>query len=186
MRTPARSGLLAAGLIGALSLATLTACGDSTVNDNESTTTSIAPLERAPRSSTATTVPSSERSAERDRDRDEEGAASSSRRTPEPRPAPQPQDQGAREIDEIPAPEMPRSPEDVRYLGALTDEEIDIEGVEEQLIGTAATVCEGGDSDFARSTLPAVAGQLIEQGRTDKSVDDVAALIEDAARNAYC
>lgn len=179
MRTPAKSGLLAAALIGAL---TLTACGDATVDDNATTTTSIAPLDGGPKETTsATTAPDSET------ENGDEGASESGRPAPDrPRPAPQPQDQGAREIDEIPDSGSPRTPADVQYLGDISDEDIDVEGVEDQLIGTAATVCDGGDGDLARSTLPAVAGQLIEQGRTDKSVDDVAAIIEAAAKNAYC
>lgn len=175
MRTPARSGLLAALLIGAL---TLTACGDATVDGNDSTPTSIASLERAPKES-----------ATRTEDGDGKDAASESRDTApgRPRPAdPRPQDQGAREVDEIPEPEMPRTPEDIHFLGELTDEGIDVEGVESQLIGTAAIVCNDDDSEFGRATVPAVAGQLVSQGRTDKSVEDVTAIIEAAAKNAYC
>jgi len=173
MRTPARSGLLAALLIGAL---TLTACGDATVDDNDSTPTSIAPLERAPRET-------------RTEDRDGDGAASAGRDAAPGRPRaadPGPQDQGAREIDEIPEPGMPRTPEDVQFLGELTDEGIDVEGVESQLIGTAAIVCSDDESEFSRATVPAVAGQLVEQDRTEKSVEDVTAIIEAAAKNAYC
>lgn len=168
MRIPAKTGLLVAVLTGAL---TLSACGEATV-ENDPTATSVAPLERAPRESTSETATESAKST-----------------VPRQRPAdpqPQPQDQGAREVDEIPAQEVPRSPEDVTFLGDLTDEDVDVEGVEDQLIGTAATVCGGGDNDLTTATLPAVAGQLVEQGRSDLPVDEVAALIESAARNAYC
>lgn len=166
MRIPAKTGLLVAVLTGAL---TLSACGEATV-ENDPTATSVAPLERAPRESTSETTTESERPT-----------------PPRQRPAdPQPQDQGAREVDEIPAQEVPRSPEDVTFLGDLTDEDVDVEGVEDQLIGTAATVCGGGDNDLTTATLPAVAGQLVEQGRSDLPVDEVATLIESAARNAYC
>lgn len=173
MRTPARSGLLAALLIGAL---TLTACGDATVDENDSTPTSVAPLERAPKE-------------KRTEDGDGENAASASREAApgRPRPAdPRLQDQGAREIDEIPEPEIPRTSEDVHFLGELTDADIDVEGVEGQLIGAAAIVCSDDESDFSRATLPAVAGQLVSQGRTDKPVEEVTAIIEAAAKNAYC
>ena len=68
----------------------------------------------------------------------------------------------------------------------IADEGIDVEGVESQLIGTAAIVCNDDDSEFGRAPVPAVAGQLVSQGRTDKSVEDVTAIIEAAAKNAYC
>lgn len=180
MKTPARSGLLAAALVGAL---TLSACGGATVENDTATATSVAPLERAPRSSTATETSSA---ASESASASASASAEPSEPGRPPRPQPQPQDQGAREIDEVPAGEIPRSSEDVHYLGELSDEKIDIDGVEDQLIGTAATVCRGGDEALVTSTLPAVAGQLIEQGRTDKSVEDVTAIIESAAKNAYC
>lgn len=174
MQTPTRSGLLAALLIGALSL---TACGDSTVDDNDSTPTSIAPLERGPKES-----------AKRTEDSDGEEASASRGETPaNPRPAdPSPQDQGAREIDEIPEAEIARTPEDIHFLGELSDEGIDIEGVESQLIGTASIVCSDDAGEFGRATVSAVAGQLVNQDRTDKSVEDVTAIIEAGAKNAYC
>lgn len=169
MRTPARTGLIIAALTGTL---TLTACGGATVENDPTTATSVAPLERAPKGD------ASEESPE-----DAETAG----RPPAGRPAePQPQDQGAREIDEIPEQETPRSPEDVTFLGDLTDEGIDVEGVEDQLIGTASTVCGNDGNVLTEATPPAVAGQLVEQGRTDLPVGEVAALIESAAENAYC
>lgn len=167
MRIPAKTGLLVAVLAGTL---TLTACGEATVENDATTATSVAPLERAPRESSPVTTAESKRPT-----------------APRPPPAdPKPQDQGAREIDEIPAQEVPRSAEDITFLGDLTDEDIDVDGVEDQLIGTAATICGGGDNDLTTATLPAVAGQLVEQGRSDLPVDEVAELIDSAARNAYC
>ncbi|GAB3702234.1 hypothetical protein [Corynebacterium nasicanis] len=161
-----RHGMLAAVLVGALAL---TACGDATVDNNTTTATSVPPLTRAPKESASTETSTSKETTTR------------------PRPAdPQPQDQGAREIDEVPEVAVPRTAADVNYLGELSDADIDVKGVEDQLIGTAGTVCEGGDSELNRATLPAVAGQLIEQGRTDKSVEEVADIIEAAATNAYC
>lgn len=168
-----RTGLLVAALVGAL---TLTACGDATVDNDAATPTSVAPLERAPKKST-----SAEETAASETSEEEETAA---RR---PRPAePQPQDQAAREVDEVPEAALPRTPEDVHYLGEISDADINIDGVEDQLIGTASTVCGGDESELNRATLPAVAGQLIEQGRTDKSVEEVVEIIEIAATDAYC
>lgn len=173
MHTPARTGLFVAALVGALSL---TACGDATVDDTTTTPTSVAPLERSPKKSTS--VSEAESST---------AASTSVSATARPRPAePQPQDQGAREVDEVPEVAIPRTPEDVTYLGEISDADIDVEGVEDQLIGTASTVCGGGDSELNRATLPAVAGQLTEQGRTDKSVEEVTEILRAAATNAYC
>jgi hypothetical protein len=169
MRTPARTGLLTAALTGAL---TLTACGGATVENDPTTATSVAPLERAPRTDASETT--------------SEAGETTGRPTAGRPVEPQPQDQGAREVDEVPEQQTPRSAEDVTFLGDLTDEGIDIEGVEDQLIGTASTVCGGGDDDLTTATLPAVAGQLVEQGRTDLPVEEVAALVEAAATNAYC
>lgn len=182
MRTPVKTGLIAATLIGALSL---TACGGATVEDTDATATSVAPLDRAPRSSEATES-STEKEAE-DSDESESAAASSSREPDADRPpAPQPQDQGAREVDEVPAQEAPRSPQDVEYLGALTDQDIDVAGVEDQLIGTATTICNPEGTGIDQATVPAVAGQLVEQGRTDRSAEELTQLIVDNARQAYC
>lgn len=170
MRIAAKTGLLAAVLGGAL---TLGACGEATVEDDPATATSVAPLERAPRESASESAST-------------EASESAEATTARPSAEPQPQDQGAREVEEIPEQEVPRSEEDVTFLGDLTDEGIDVAGVEDQLIGTASTVCGGDGNGLTSATLPAVAGQLVEQGRTDKSVDEVAAIVEAAAKNAYC
>ncbi|RSZ64714.1 hypothetical protein EAH68_03700 [Corynebacterium hylobatis] len=169
MSTPARTGLIIAALTGTL---TLTACGGATVENDPTTATSVAPLERAPKNDVSEESPET---------------GEPGRRPPTGRPAePQPQDQGAQEIDEVPEQQTPRSPEDVTFLGDLTDEGIDVEGVEDQLIGTASTVCGGGGNVLTEATPPAVAGQLVEQGRTDLPVGEVTALIESTAKNAYC
>ncbi|MDO5669311.1 MAG: hypothetical protein Q4G50_04860 [Corynebacterium sp.] len=166
-----RTRALIAVLAGAL---TLTACGGATVDNDAATTTSVAPLERAPKQSTTTSEAP-----------DEQERETPSRQ--QPRPAdPEPQDRAAREVDEVPESSFPRTAEDVAYLGELSDEKIDVDGVEDQLIGTAATVCDGHDNELLNATLPAVAGQLIEQGRTDQSVEEVTDIIESAARSAYC
>lgn len=94
---------------------------------------------------------------------------------------PAPQDQGAREISEIPPSESGASSDDQRFLESLSLRGIDVVNVESQLIGTAQTVCAG-----ASATASAVAGQLVEQGRTDLPYEEVAELIESSARSAYC
>lgn len=181
MRISTKSGLLAAALVSALSLS---ACGGATVEDDSTTSTSVEPLERSPRSSEAAS-PSEDQTAAND----SESAGSNEQdasRQPAPGPEPQPEDQAAQEIDEIPAQETPRSAEDVSYLGAFSDSDIDVNGVEEQMIATARMVCSPDEAGIGQSVVPAVAGQLVEQGRTDRTVDETVALIEDSARQAYC
>lgn len=181
MRIPAKSGLIVAALVSALSLS---ACGGATVEDDSSTSTSVAPLERSPRSS-ETASPSSDQTTENDADSEEQDELDG-QQSPAPRPEPQPEDQRAQEIDEIPAQEVDRSAEDVSYLGVFSDNDIDISGVEDQMIATAQMVCSPDDAGIGQSVIPAVAGQLVEQGRTDRTVDETVTLIEDSARQAYC
>lgn len=130
-----------------------------TSEDIANSSTTVAPLDRGTASSTA---PSSSR------------AASSA----------QPQDQGAREISSIPPAEPAVDPVTEGYLSELSDGGVDIKGVEDQLVGTAQTVC--SDDPVAAATSGAVAGQLVEQGRTTLPVDEVTRLIENSARDAYC
>lgn len=90
-------------------------------------------------------------------------ASESSSATSRPTPTEaQPQDQGAREVEEVPEQSVPRTKEDLDYLEDL------------------------GGSGIDAVTVPAVAGQLVEQGRSDKSPEEIATLIENAARKAYC
>lgn len=148
-------------LSGALAL---TACGGSTVTSDEveSSETSVAPLDRESSTASSTTSTSSR-------------AASSSAR---------PQDEGAREISSIPSAEPAVDPAQEEYLTELADGGIDIAGVEDQMVGTAQTVC--SDDPLAATTSAAVAGQLVEQGRTDLSAEEVTRIIETSARDNYC
>lgn len=152
-------------LTGALAL---TACGGSTVtsDDVDSSSTSVAPLDRG--SSSASSSPSSSSTSP-------SRAASSSA---------QPQDEGAREISSIPSAEPAVDPTQEKYISGLADDGINVEGIEAQLVGTAQTVC--SDDPLASVTAGAVAGQLIEQGRTDRPVEEVTRAIETSARDNYC
>lgn len=149
-------------LTGALAL---TACGGSTVtsDDVNSSSTSVAPLDRGSSSASSSSSTSSSR------------AASSSA---------QPQDEGAREISSIPSAEPAVDPTQEKYISGLADDGINVEGIEAQLVGTAQTVC--SDDPLAPVTAGAVAGQLIEQGRTDRPVEEVTRAIETSARDNYC
>ncbi|GAB2513896.1 hypothetical protein CATRI_12430 [Corynebacterium atrinae] len=155
-----RIGLAIMALATAVVLA---ACGGTTVEEGSVTATSVAPLERSTAAS----------------------ESSSAKASPSPTEA-QPQDQGAREVEEVPEQSVPRTKEDLAYLEDLSGSGIDVKGVESQMIGTAVTVCNPEGSGIDAVTVPAVAGQLVEQGRSNKSPEEIATLIENAARKAYC
>src|SRR5699024_1774334 len=74
------------------------------------------------------------------------------------------------------------SDSDAGYLDAVAGRGRDVEGVENQLVSAAHTACNPDDE----LTVLAVAGQLIEQGRTDKDVEEVVTLINERAQAAYC
>lgn len=164
---------LAALCAGAL---TLSACGggatveDSSVPTTGSTVTSLSKDTAAAKTSdaadsTETTDPGKHQNANN-------------------RPAPAPRDQGAREISEAPSAAPAYSETDRALLDRLQKDGVKTDGVEAQMIGTANTVCQE-EKDY-RTTVRAVAGQLIEQNRTDLPLDRAAAVIETAAREAYC
>ncbi|MBU5654458.1 hypothetical protein ACW675_01010 [Corynebacterium aurimucosum] len=150
--------LLAAGTL-------LSACGSATVDEGDATETSVAPLERS-------SVASGESSASK---ASESSASASAERTP----GEEPEDRGAREISEIPTP-VPAQGPDQDFLAAVAEKGVDIDGVEDQLVGAAQASCQGD-----AVTVPAVAGQLIEQGRTELSHEDVVQLITEQG-NKLC
>lgn len=160
------------------SSAVLAACGGATV-ENSPTETSIAPLtrnvapssEESPASSAASESRASDASAEPDAVRPD---------------APLPQDQPAEEISEIPGNNLQLSGVDREYLDSLTADGVDVEGVEDQLIGTASIVCRGDGAPLGAATKEAVAGQLIEQGRSNMEFEALVELIDSSARKAYC
>lgn len=170
---PGKYGLALATVLSALAL---TACGGATVENDPGTDTSVAPLERAPQSTPA----------DSDAESDGESDAGDGAPPAAPPASPQPQDQGAQEVSEVPNPQPERSEEDTTFLGGLSDGGIDVAGVEDQLIGAASTVCRAEDSDIGQVTVTAVAGQLVEQQRTDLNPEAAVSLIENEARAAYC
>lgn len=105
------------------------------------------------------------------------------------RPEPVPQDQPAAEVSELPDASAERSPQDLDFLDDLKEAGIDVEGVEDQLIATASTVCRAKEDGVENFTLDAIAGQLIAQGRTDIPEDravEVSELIQETAERTYC
>lgn len=157
--------------------ALLTACGGSTVSSEDVTDTTVAPLERSPLSSTVEEeTETSESDNPSTADEPDAGVAAPA--------APAPEDRGAREISEIPDTGPELSQPDDAFLTSLRDAGVNIDGLEPQLLGTASTVCAEGA--IADATAGAVAGQLVEQGRSDKPVDELTDVIVDNARAHYC
>lgn len=141
--------------------AVLSACGSATVDEGEATETSVAPLER-----------SSAASGESSASKASESSATASGSAPAERAqGEEPEDRGAREISEIPSPEPAQGP-DQDFLAAVAEKGVNVDGVEDQLVGAAQASCQGD-----AVTVPAVAGQLIEQGRTELSHEDVVQLL---------
>lgn len=90
-------------------------------------------------------------------------------------------DQPAREVTEVPQQASAFTPQEEAYLATLRESGVNVDGIEDQLTATGATVC--ADNLITRD---AVAGQLVEQRRTDMDAAGVAALISDTARANLC
>ena len=154
------AALLAAGAL-------LAGCGSATVDESEATETSVAPLERSSGSSEGAESSSTSSSAASSSDKASSGSGSSRGSGEEP------EDRGAREISEIPAPAPAEGPHQ-EFLSAISDGGVNTEGVEDQLVGAAQAACQGDTV-----TVPAVAGQLIEQGRSELSHEQLTQLISE-------
>ncbi len=151
--------MLAAGAL-------LSGCGSATVEEGEATDTSVAPLERS-------SAASGESSASK---ASESSASASGSASAERTPGEEPEDRGAREISEIPAPAPEQGP-DQDFLAAVAEKGVNVDGVEDQVVGAAQASCQGDSV-----TVPAVAGQLIEQGRTELSHEELVRLITEQGR----
>ena len=138
-------------VVGAALCLGLAGCDSATVDSEPPQETEIAPLER-----------------ESDAPSSSENSASKSQ-----------EDRGAREISEIPSAEVPES--DAKYLDKLKDAGVNVDGVEDQLLGAGKAAC-----DENEVTIAAVAGQLIEQQRTTMGFEELSQLIKDSARSGIC
>ena len=138
-------------VVGAALCLGLAGCDSATVDSEPPQETEIAPLER-----------------ESDAASSSENSASKSQ-----------EDRGAREISEIPSAEVPEP--DAKYLDKLKDAGVNVDGVEDQLLGAGKAAC-----DENEVTISAVAGQLIEQQRTTQSFEELSQLIKDSARSGIC
>lgn len=158
--------LAAAGL-------SLAACGGATVESDDVTATpsSSAPAtESAAESATETTGT-------------ETATESSSAAAAPAAPADDPAagEGAASEVENTPDAAPMRPEKDQAYLEALRQGGVNVEGNEEQLVGTGRTICGG-----STVTRDAVAGQLVEQQATQLKVEELSKLIESAARDNLC
>ena len=141
------------------SVAALAGCGGATVDSDDVTETATA-------TSTSETTETASSTAAVERSSSASGGAA---------------DQPAREVTEVPQQASAFTPAEEAYLAGLRENGVNIDGVEDQLTATGATVCE---DDLI--TRDAVAGQLVEQRRTDMDAAGVATLIDDTARANLC
>ncbi|AKV59544.1 DUF732 domain-containing protein [Corynebacterium riegelii] len=149
----------------------LAACGGSaTVSKTDETVTPTAPV-TSTESSAATSVTGTAT----------ETARATSTVNPAPAPSAGPVDKPASAIETLPEQASHFSAEEQAYLDYLSENGLNFAGVEDQLTATGHNVC--ADDLITRD---AVAGQLVEQRRTDMTPDALGQLIEDAARANLC
>ena len=141
------------------------ACGGATVDSDDVTDTPTVASEAETESETGTTETSEAPSSSA-------VVSSQSKRV---------DDQPAREVTDVPQQASAFSPQEEAYLATLRESGVNVDGIEDQLTATGATVC--ADNLITRD---AVAGQLVEQRRTDMDAAGVAALISDTARANLC
>ena len=143
--------------------AALTACGGATVDSEGVTETAATSATETATSATESGTASATESA----------TASSSRNGAG--------DQPAREVETVPTQVPSYAPEEQAFLDHLRQNGVNVDGLEDQLTATGFTVC---DDDTI--TRDAVAGQLVEQRRTDMDAGTVATLLSDTARANLC
>ncbi len=170
-------------LVGAVLCLGLAGCDSATVDSDSGNDTSVAPLSREKTSEESTTSSSESASSSASSSEEPSESKHDSKGSAEPRngsgSANSPEDRGAREISEIPSAQLPK--EEAAYLDSLKDAGVNVDGVEDQLLGAGQGAC--GDDEI---TIPAVAGQLIEQQRSDKDFDELTKLLQNNARSALC
>ncbi|WP_288818257.1 DUF732 domain-containing protein [uncultured Corynebacterium sp.] len=138
------------------------ACGSSTVESSEVTSSTT--------TKTSTTSSSAKTSAPKSSEKS----------------APEITDPQAKRVDEAPDGQMKLSEADDSYLEALEKAGIDVGGVEDQLIGTGRAACADAPEEERQVIALAIAGQLVAQGRSQESAEEVAKTIASSAKKAYC
>ena len=166
----ARAKLGAVGLC-AVSTVLLAACGGATSDGGSSESSAVAPLSKSARATESSASSSGDSSSTK-------SSGESKTQTP--------QDREAREVSEVPSSGQQLSERDQNYLKELKDNSINVDGAEGSLIGTASGVCQSQDTKNIDVMTLAVAGQLVEQGRTQQKPEEVAAVLARAAKSAYC
>lgn len=144
----------------------LAACGSATVESEDTTESSAA---------SATPTSNAESST---------AESSTAEQTSEPAeaPAPAPEaEQPAREVESVPPSGSTYTAEEERFLDEIRNNGVNVEGVEDQITATGHSLCAG--TDFTRD---AVAGQLVEQRRTNLDPAALASLIEETAHAHLC
>ena len=144
------------------------ACGGATVDSDDVTDTPTVASEAETESETETTETAS-------------SSVAPSSSAVVPSQGRRADDQPAREVTDVPEQASAFSPQEEAYLATLRESGVNVDGIEDQLTATGATVC--ADDLITRD---AVAGQLVEQRRTDMDAAGVAALISDTARANLC
>ena len=147
------------------------ACGGATVDSDDVTDTPTVAFEAETESETETTG-TTETTETSEAPSSSAVVSSQSKRV---------DDQPAREVTDVPQQASAFSPQEEAYLATLRESGVNVDGIEDQLTATGATVC--ADNLITRD---AVAGQLVEQRRTDMDAAGVAALISDTARANLC
>lgn len=175
MRTSFRVPVMCAAFMAAA--LGISACGSATVeSENSPEQTKVAPLERSPQPASASES-ASEASSQSADSSDEKSSSESSAASA----GDEPEDRGAREISAIPSPRQTQGPEQ-DFLAAVQKAGVKTEGAEDQIIGAGQAACNEGDA----VTIPAVAGQLIEQGRAPLSHEELTTVLTDQARDTLC
>lgn len=151
----------------------LAACGEATVDSSDVTasSSSAAPTESTASSASATTSASSASSSPSAPGSPQASSASAATDGEQP----------AREISSVPDQASRYSPEEQKFLDEIRNKGVNVEGVEDQLTATGLSVCDG--TTFTRD---AVAGQLVEQRRTNLDPAATATLIDDTAHAHLC
>ncbi|WJY68967.1 hypothetical protein [Corynebacterium auris] len=145
----------------------LAACGSATVESEDTTESSAA---SATPTSSAESSPAEQTSE----------PPQSSEPAEAPAPAPE-AEQPAREVESVPPPGSTYTAEEERFLDEIRNNGVNVEGVEDQITATGHSLCAG--TDFTRD---AVAGQLVEQRRTNLDPAALASLIEETAHAHLC
>lgn len=140
----------------------MAACGSSTVESSEVTSSTT--------TKTSTTSSSTKTSAQKSSEKS----------------APEITDPQAKRVDEAPDGQMKLSEADDSYLAALEKAGIDVDGVEDQLIGTGRAACADAPEEERQVIALAIAGQLVAQDRSQDSAEEVAKTIASSAKKAYC